>query len=1046
MSSSFQCPHCLRDNFKTERGLEQHLNTHSVCSQRQRLLDIPVAALKVPAATSKHLAATKRRSNDEGLSPKQKVRGGLEGRRFPIAQNNCENGDNTQPNVQLKDSSSEDEQESHIGYENIFPPLDDDSVELDDKDNVNDAQMHLQCNDETLRSFKAYAAEGKQHFGEFTRQEKAGIKLMDTLQRKKAPLDAYKAVMKWHIAEVNLIRPEHNWAEIKGFHSRESLMKTLCKRYNVDYKNFVPTKNHVLPSSKTKLSVVWHDSRELVASLLMDPRLEDEDFLFFDNNPLAPPPEKLEFIADINTGTSYRDTYKKLITKPRKQILCPIIMYIDGAVTGQYDKLEVTALKMTLGIFNRKARDKEFLWRTLGYVPNWTKETSRGKKIFQDSGHIAAETLVVSDGEGEDEDEEEKEEKEEFSKHKAQDFHYILDSLLQSYREMEKETMLWDLPFMGKLYKNVELVFYLAFVKSDTVEADKLCGKYGSRTGKVSQLCRYCTCPTDQSDDPSAKYPYKTEAQIKRLVDGNFEQELKKLSQNPIKNAFHGLRFGMQNKRGIHGATPLELLHAVLLGTFMRIRDCFFAQIGQYSKSAAEINSLSKIYGKLLTRQSDRDLPKTNFAKGIQKGKIMAKEYSGVLLVMAAILQSTYGQEILSNARGGNFSEQWLIDDWVLVVETLLQWESFLKLDEMEVKHVKRLEKKHRFLMYLIKKVGDRTKGMGWKIVKFHAILHIALDILMFGVPINVDTGSNESHHKRTKVAAKLTQKNPDQFEVQTDTRLEEFHLVDIAMAEIESGRKLWKYFEGYSSFAQNQCPNEASKGPNENPEHSTVTGGSRIRVYLDEDDGKVSFTFCQSRMQNQTQVKWSTMLVEYLYFVQEEMKDYFPELEIRTEHKRNGQIFRGHPHFRGQGAWNDWVMIDWGDGVPLPCEIWCFLDLTELPEGVEVQIGEVIVEKGVYAVVESSNFLHVAEDATSSDMFNPIRKEVERNPDGSYEKRKFYLADVEAFVMPVAVIPDVGSEDKFRYFALSPRSEWCKTFKSWLDEAHHLDVMDAEE
>ena len=44
---------------------------------------------------------------------------------------------------------------------------------------------------------------------------------------------------------------------------------------------------------------------------------------------------------------------------------------------------------------------------------------------------------------------------------------------------------------------------------------------------------------------------------------------------------------------------------------------------------------------------------------------------------------------------------------------------------------------------------------MGFRIMKFHAVTHLADDILMFGVPTNVDTGSSESHHKLTKVAAK---------------------------------------------------------------------------------------------------------------------------------------------------------------------------------------------------------------------------------------------------------------------------------------------------
>ena len=39
----WQCMHCMRDNFKTEGGLRQHLRTHSVCSQLDNISAIDVS-------------------------------------------------------------------------------------------------------------------------------------------------------------------------------------------------------------------------------------------------------------------------------------------------------------------------------------------------------------------------------------------------------------------------------------------------------------------------------------------------------------------------------------------------------------------------------------------------------------------------------------------------------------------------------------------------------------------------------------------------------------------------------------------------------------------------------------------------------------------------------------------------------------------------------------------------------------------------------------------------------------------------------------------
>ena len=97
--------------------------------------------------------------------------------------------------------------------------------------------------------------------------------------------------------------------------------------------------------------------------------------------------------------------------------------------------------------------------------------------------------------------------------------------------------------------------------------------------------------------------------------------------------------------------------------------------------------------------------------------------------------------------------------DWILLVETLLTWELYLNEPQMERKHVIRLEKKHRYIMYLMRKIAQRNKGMGLKLAKFHMILHLWEDIMEFGVPLETDTSANESMHKPSKKASKMTQR-----------------------------------------------------------------------------------------------------------------------------------------------------------------------------------------------------------------------------------------------------------------------------------------------
>jgi hypothetical protein len=116
--------------------------------------------------------------------------------------------------------------------------------------------------------------------------------------------------------------------------------------------------------------------------------------LFFNDNPFAPPPHDLDYIGDINTSKAYIKSYRKYIRNPSKQVLLPVIFYIDGAATGQFADLPVTPLRFTLGIFGQKARDRPHFWRTVGYVPVINGDKSQGVRRFHESGHASKKLII----------------------------------------------------------------------------------------------------------------------------------------------------------------------------------------------------------------------------------------------------------------------------------------------------------------------------------------------------------------------------------------------------------------------------------------------------------------------------------------------------------------------------------------------------------------------------------------------------------------------------------------------------------------------------
>ena len=353
---------------------------------------------------------------------------------------------------------------------------------------------------------------------------------------------------------------------------------------------------------------------------------------------------------------------------------------------------------MALGIHSREARDNEWAWREVAWIPQVRRHQARGKKLFTELQHMESYDVHLLDRENECAESDSDDNKsaasdEEEAAVKAQDFHTMLSFALSSFVKLQETGFKWDKAAYGKIFPGIKFIPIVINVKCDTEEGDLNCGKYTVRTRNVKHVCRYCHCPTEDADDPNARHKFKTQTEIEKLVTNKNLVRLKQISQQYIKNAWYKVRFHLANDRGIHGACPSEMLHAILLGVFKYCRNIFFLHMGEESKLAEDINGLAQMYGKLLTHQSERDIPYTNFAKGIQKGKLMAKQFRGVLFVMAATIRSSLGRKLLMKKK--RFGGEAGLRDWTLLVELLLEWEAYLCLKRMKRSHVQRLARKH---------------------------------------------------------------------------------------------------------------------------------------------------------------------------------------------------------------------------------------------------------------------------------------------------------------------------------------------------------------
>ena len=973
-------------------------------------------------------------------------------------------------------SSSEDSRDAPMddsGEEEAndgFPVADDDAYEPLYQPKQTEREPNSTIRDQFLR----YLAHAEHNYVNLPPEYAAGIELMSILDKEGAPLTAYDKIMEWHV---------HNLDTNQKKVTQKDLMGRLRTRYNMtDLRPF--NVRTVLPHSKVVLDVPCHDAGAMIRDLLTDPRIMEGDYLFFNDEPARGPPPDHEWmeLRDINTGLAYRETYNALIRpKPttdlgRQKVLIPVIPYMDSCVTGEFNNLSLEILKITLGIFKYKARDKGSHWRNLGAVPTYQKAKSQAREMISKSTHLDA-LMYLSDSDDDETvdsarfmpdfdvfdyintDAETLDDMldPEIPETNAQDLHTILHTILASYKKLQATGGIeWDLYYNGKKHY-LQFIPFIPYIKGDGVEHDKHCGKYGSRTKGVKQLCRHCCCPNKDTDEAYVDHPRKTQPMMIELVSHVKANELKDLSQQLIWNAWCELRFGLHNNWGVHGATPMELIHWIQLGMFKYSRDMLFDQTGK-GKLSENVNNVATQMGWLFQRQSNKnEFPRTKFTRGVMKGKLMAHEFSGIMLVLAASLRSTLGRKAIldpdskTKAKMEFFPDARWVYDWILLLETQLQFLSWLQLPSMLVADVKRMDKKVRELMNMTKQVGKRKTGMGFKTMNFHGIKHVRDDILNFGVPSNVDTKSDEMHHKDDKKSAKRTQKRPKTFDIQAVGKIEDRRGIEFGMEEL-AGRPRWHYYKG---FKHTETQDEAPRGVDV-PTLSGVEASFFFEAAQEDQMDQQLVYRLDTEMKSKHRYRYTPDLVALIGETLNACDPYLLCVSVFSELVMpSGQTYRAAPYFQGK-PWFDWAYFDHGDAPNadssaindetegsryFPGHIRGFIDLRPLPD-----VNNTQYDATTYCIVEPTEVNKDEKELeVTSELFRAFLKKQYMPCGGSTMANKLQLMPIRRLVGPCCVIPDLANERNCAYLRVHSPSKWADLFILWLRDPHTRQFSDPQ-
>ena len=876
----------------------------------------------------------------------------------------------------------------------------------------------------------------------FSQEENVQIQLLQLLNELRAPLNAFTAVLNW-AAKANDCG---YFFKVGVQPSREKMIQKLYARYNM--KGLIPKEKQLyLPYSKRTVSMVYFDASEVFASLLSCPILnKDELYMFHDKQDPFAKPCVASDLGDINTGRCYLKTYDALVKRKGVDMILPSILAMDKTQVDTYGRLQMEPITISHGLLKHSARSKPTAMRILGYINHSAahKPPPASKKWDCDTlpkGTVIAPAPLKPFSDVS------------WPTYLLNEMHMQIKFILEEsgFIRLQEKGFYWKLQYAGKTFP-VVMHPYIPFIIGDTEGHDRLCGHYTARFKTVKQLCRVCECPTLQSGYSKVNFPHRKPRVIDRLVRYRDLEGLKSISQHYLHNGFTGVRFGLHNDRGIFGACPGEMLHLISLGWFKYCLDAFSAQAGgPQSIGLKQYDRLCAIIGRRLTRQSDRDLPRTNFPKGFSSGaNLMGHEIAGCLLVKLFALHTTAFQDIFparkkaARKKDDNdssssddelppLSDDKHVSDWILVVSSLLQWHQWMKQSTIAKSKVRKSHFAVQWLMRHVAAVSPRASGMGTNTIKTHLVLHLCEDILDHGVPDNVNSAYAESAHiPLAKLTSRNTQKRAMSFTKQAAHRYIENLVISLAHSDVVGdptkmsrsipplvgglatittkmqfagrGYTISLCSKGVATFSWNR------KMPGDDTERDCLPG--RIMNHL--------ATTCLHHLPDGVLPCWTEIVSS-----------------------KEGYRYRAHPNIYDGRPWFDHAMVKWkGHMYPLPARLYAFLDLRGLPPGKSIDMRESkqpFIKAGVYALLHSFSAINDEREYPNSMIgeYSVDRLQPTYPP-------TLYLVDVDCIDAPTVGIPDVlgnkkgsSKEDRNHFFLFRRKKDWSVAWDSVINSVY---------
>ena len=713
------------------------------------------------------------------------------------------------------------------------------------------------------------------------------------------------------------------------------------------------------------------DFRSMFLSLLMDYQLTSSSNMLLENKYYLHPElfsnlgDEEKYYGDIYTGSWFLKAHKKICRPHTSDILCPIILFIDGTPIDAFGNLKLESVMFTLGMFNRETRNKNQAWRLLGYIPDTTYDC-----VTQDA--------ILDNSDSDDDDHEFLTNDEQVEK--RQDYHHMLRHILKGIIEAEKSPgIMWKYTKADGTVVMFNLRVTLMFVIGDALGNDKLCDRFLSYRSSTGFLCRDCNCPSSKLADVDFPCAFTRRSTIKSMSS---REARRKCYYKIGNNAFDYMIMGF-DEYGINGLSPSEFLHQFLLGVLKDLNETFFNSIT--SKGLQILDRVAKYIALNWHRQSDKDMPNLQpFKEGIQKKHLTGDEVlSQTFMIYLSLVQSYSMEEFVKVERSGKPryktkshievrnsvdpntpAKKTIVKEkvyyekvgksighvkkWLRLFEASLAFYAWLKQEKIPYLDLKlsrdvdnplmsnfnsKVDVAIRNYLKLYYSIVKAPGGATVMKMKPHQTKHIPHQIRRLGSPMNYDGGIGERHLKHiTKNPARQTQKRSSLLAQQAAERYSERLTVNfvydlmIQNGVIDETRAPSTFnFEGEIPGVHNR------QIENDSPDYYSISGRY---VYHFDDNGKYTNVTWDKRKNRLN--SHSPSLLEEIY-ARLRQEDYqidcnylscFTVLKVVVDKKEC--LFRADPYFYKK-QWNDWCIASWDGQGDYPARIFMFIDPTKM-------------------------------------------------------------------------------------------------------------------